>query len=148
MLAALGVGRLASLTVRQPPEMRAIHDEAVRLNPGAFHPDYEQRLPTSVDLLRPSSSILQAVERLRVPCWVTTHAVVGRAHESLSGGDDCVVPVASAHTPGAVSEIEVPASHTRVHHHPLTIAELERILLQHLHECGVAAEPAPGGPAR
>lgn len=148
ILAALGVGRLASLTVRQPPEMEAIHDEAVRLNPGAFHPDYERRLPTSVDLLRPNSSILQAVERLRTPCWVTTHAVVGRAHESLAGGDDCVVPVASAHTPGAVSEIEVPASHTRVHHHPRTIAEVERILLQHLQECGVgvAEQPPVAGP--
>ena len=143
ILAALGVGRLASLTVRQPPEMEAIHDEAVRLNPGAFHPDYERRLPTSVDLLRPNSSILQAVDRLRTPCWVKTHAVVGRAHESLAGGDDCVVPVSSAHTPGAVSEIEVPASHTRVHHHPRTIAEVERILLQHLQECGadVAEQP-------
>ena len=140
VLAALGVGRLASLTVRQPPEMEAIHAEAVRLNPGAFHPDYERRLPTSVDLLRPSSSILQAVERLRPPCWVTTHAVVGVAHHSLAGGDDCVVPAASAHTTGAVSEITVPASHTRVHHHPQTIAEVQRILLQHLHECGVAPD--------
>jgi len=143
-LAALGVGRLASLTVRQPPEMEAIHAEAVRLNPGAFHPDYERRLPTSVDLLRPSSSILQAVERLRPPCWVTTHAVVGVAHHSLAGGDDCVVPAASAHTAGAVSEITVPASHTRVHHHPQTIAEVQRILLQHLQECGVAPEGVAG----
>jgi len=144
VLAALGVGRLASLTVRQPPEMEAIHAEAVRLNPGAFHPDYERRLPTSVDLLRPNSSILQAVERLRPPCWVTTHAVVGVAHHSLAGGDDCVVPAASAHTTGAVSEITVPASHTRVHHHPQTIAEVQRILLQHLHECGVGPKGVAG----
>ena len=142
VLAALGVGRLASLTVRQPPEMEAIHDEAVRLNPGAFHPDYERRLPTSVDLLRPNSSILQAVDRLRTPCWVTTHSVVGVAHHSLAGGDDCVVPAASAHTEGAVSEITVFASHTRVHHHPQTIAEVQRILLQHLQECGAPAPAA------
>jgi len=144
VLAALGVGRLASLTVRQPPEMEAIHAEAVRLNPGAFHPDYERRLPTSVDLLRPSSSILQAVERLRPPCWVTTHAVVGVAHHSLAGGDDCVVPAASAHTAGAVSEITVSASHTRVHHHPQTIAEVQRILIQHLRECGVGPDGVAG----
>jgi hypothetical protein len=71
VLAALGVGRLASLTVRQPPEMEAIHDEAVRLNPGAFHPDYERRLPTSVDLLRPNSSILQATASW---AWLTTRS--------------------------------------------------------------------------
>lgn len=144
VLAALGVGRLASLTVRQPPEMEAIHAEAVRLNPGVFHPDYERRLPTSVDLLRPNSSILQAVERLRPPCWVTTHAVVGVAHHSLAGGDDCVVPAASAHTTGAVSEITVPASHTRVHHHPQTITEVQRILIQHLRECGVGPDGVAG----
>jgi hypothetical protein len=44
-----------------------------------------------------------------------------------------------------VSEITVPASHTRVHHHPQTITELERILLQHLQECGVAAAERPPG---
>ncbi len=137
-LASLGVGRLASLTVRQPPEMQAIHDEVVRLNPGDFRPEYERRLPTTVDVLQPDSGILQAVEGLRVPCWVTTHSIVGDVHPSITGGrDDCVVPVESAHTNGAVSEIMVPASHTKVHHHPRAIAELERILMQHLGETGL-----------
>ena len=49
-----------------------------------------------------------------------------------------LVPVSSARTPGAVSEIEVPACHTKVHHHPLTVAELKRILAQHLQETGLA----------
>jgi len=31
----------------------------------------------------------------------------------------------------------VPAKHTKVHHHPGTIAELQRILVQHLHETGL-----------
>jgi hypothetical protein len=31
----------------------------------------------------------------------------------------------------------VPATHTKVHHHPDTIRELERILLEHLHETGL-----------
>jgi hypothetical protein len=53
-----------------------------------------------------------------------------------------VVPAASAHTEGAVSEITVSASHTRVHHHPQTIAEVQRILLQHLQECGAPAPAA------
>jgi hypothetical protein len=30
----------------------------------------------------------------------------------------------------------VPATHTRVHHHPRSVAELERILRQHLAEVG------------
>jgi len=134
-IASLGAGRLASLTVRAPAESRRVHDEAVRLNPGAFYPEYERRTPTTVDILQPDSRLLQALERLRPPCWVTVHSVVGDGHASITGGrDDCVVRVESAHTVGAVSEICVPATHTKVHHHPATIAEVRRILAQHLHE--------------
>jgi hypothetical protein len=138
MLASLGVGRVASLTVQQPPEMKAIHDEVVRANPGSFRPDYERSLPTTVDVLEPNSMILQTLRELRVPCWVTTHSIIGNAHKSPVGdGGDCIVPVSSARLPGVVSELLVPATHTKVHHHPDTIAELERILVQHLRETGL-----------
>jgi hypothetical protein len=138
MLASLGVGRAASLTVQQAPQMKAIHDEVMEANPGAFRPDYQRRLPTTVDVLEPDSSILQSLEGLRMPCWVTAHSIIGNAHHSpVSDGGDCIVPVSSARLPGVVSEVLVPATHTRVHHHPDTIVELERILVQHLHETGL-----------
>jgi hypothetical protein len=147
-LATLGVGRLASLTVRQPPLNKAIHDEVVRDNPGVFRPDYERRVPTTVDTLEPDSDTLAALRSLRVPAWVTTHSFIGDVHTSaLNGPGDCVVPVWSARHPGVVSEVMVPASHTKVHHHPDTIRELERILLEHLRETGLgtAADAAPAG---
>jgi pimeloyl-ACP methyl ester carboxylesterase len=135
VLASLGIGRLASLAVREPADIGAIREQAVALNPGALRPEYARRVPTTVDLLQPSSLTLQALERLRPACWVASHSIVGDIHPSLTGGrDDCVVPVASAHTPYARSEICVPAKHTKVHHHPLAVAELERILLEHLAE--------------
>jgi hypothetical protein len=66
------------------------------------------------------------------------HGVIGVGHASLTGGrDDCVVSEQSAHTEGAVSEVCVPASHTKVHHHPRSIAEVRRILGQHLIETGL-----------
>ena len=137
-LASRALGRVASITVRQPPESRAIHDQIVTLNPGVFREDYEKNLPTTVDILEPDSTILQAIKELRTPCWVTTHSVIGTAHQSLTGdADDCVVPASSARLPGTVSEIEVPATHTKVHHQPATVCELERILTQHLHESGL-----------
>jgi pimeloyl-ACP methyl ester carboxylesterase len=137
-LAVRGVGKVASLTVRRPPEMTALYADIQRQNPGAFRADFARRLPTTIDILRPDSSTLQALERLRPACWVTVHGVVGDGHVSVLGGrDDCVVPVESAHTAAAVSEITVPTSHTRVHHHPRTIEEMQRILLQHLHETGL-----------
>lgn len=137
-LASRAVGRVASVTVRQPPEIRAIHEEIAAANPGVFQGDFENSVPTTVDILEPDSTILQAIKELRTPCWVTTHSVIGTAHQSLTGdADDCVVPASSARLPGTVSEIEVPATHTKVHHQPATVSELERILTQHLHESGL-----------
>lgn len=136
-LASLAVGRAAALTVRRPPETDAIYRHLVVLNPGTFRGDFADSPPTTVDILAPDSSILQTLKGLRPPCWVTTHSVIGTAHRSLTGAPgDCVVPVSSARLPGTVSEIEVSATHTRVHHQPATIRELERILSQHLRETG------------
>jgi len=144
VLASLGLGRLASLSVRTPPESKLIHDEAVRLNPGKFQPEYERATPTSVDLLQPDSLMLKSIARLRPPCWVTVHSVVGDGHSWFVGvRDDCVVSVESAHTEGAVSEVYVPATHTKVHHHPRTIAEVRRILVQHLAETSQATVTRP-----
>jgi len=138
LLASLGIGRAASLTVRQPPEMEAIHQEVVQANPDGFRPDYQRKLPTTVDVLEPDSSILNALRELRIPCWVTAHSIIGNAHESVPGcAGDGIVPVSSARLPGVVSELVVPATHTKVHHHPNAIVELERILVQHLRETGL-----------
>jgi len=139
ILASLGVGRLASLAVSEPPEITAVHDEAVGNNPGAFRPEYARKVPTTIDLLEPTSPTLQALEQLRPACWVATHSILGDIHRSLFGGrDDCVVSVESGHTPGARSEICVPAKHTRVHHHPRAILEVKRILTEHLAEFDAA----------
>ena len=73
-----------------------------------------------------------------MPCWVTTHSIIGNEHQSpVSGPGDCIVPVSSARLPGVVSETLVPATHTKVHHHPIAMNELSRILIQHLHETGL-----------
>ncbi|MFM8378972.1 MAG: hypothetical protein ACKOB1_06545, partial [Planctomycetia bacterium] len=136
-LASRAVGRVAAVTVRQPPQTAAVYQELVTLNPDTFQGDFEKSVPTTVDILEPESTILGALRGLRPPCWVTMHSVIGNAHRSLVGdGDDCVVPVSSARIGGVVSEIEVPATHTRVHHQPKTVRELERILTQHLRETG------------
>jgi pimeloyl-ACP methyl ester carboxylesterase len=138
MLASLGVGRAASLTVRQPPESKAIHDEVVAANPDGFRQWYARRLPTTIDALEPSSPLIKSLRELRVPCWVTTHSVIGVAPQSLATcPGDCVVSAESARLPGVASEITVPAGHTRVHHHPETIREVERILSEHLRETGL-----------
>lgn len=137
-LASLAVGRVASATVRQPEESLAIHREVLRANPGAFYTEYERAPPTSIDILEPRSSILRAIHGLRPSCAVTMHSIIGNGVDwPLSGPGDNVVPVSSARLPGVVSEVLVPAVHTEVHHHPITVLEMERILGDHLRENGL-----------
>ncbi len=137
-IASRGVGKFASLTVRRPPELTEIHRRLVAANPGAIRPEFEQNLPTTVQLLEPTSPLLQAIHDLQPPCWVSLHTVVGVAHHSLTGErTDYVVPESSARYPGVVSERDVKATHTKIHHHPETVAEVEGILRQHLLETGL-----------
>ena len=137
-LASLAVGRIASATVKQPEESLAIHSEVVRANPGAFYPDYERAPPTTIDILEPKSRILHALHGLRPSCRVTMHSIIGNGvNWPLSGPGDNVVPVSSARLPGVVSEVLVPSVHTEVHHHPITVLEIERILGDHLRENGL-----------
>ena len=53
------------------------------------------------------------------------------------GPGDNVLPVSSARLPGVVSEVLVPSVHTEIHHHPITVFEMERILVDHLRENGL-----------
>jgi hypothetical protein len=134
-LASRAVGRAASMLVRRPPQAQAIHDAIIEANPGAATPAFEKGVPTTIDVLEPSSPFLLALRALRPSCGVATHSIIGDVHHSMSTGPgDCVVPVSSAREPGVVSEMDVPASHTKVHHHPLTVAEVIRILEEHA--CG------------
>jgi pimeloyl-ACP methyl ester carboxylesterase len=138
-VASRAVGRAASLLVRPPAEMRAIHGAIMDANPGAFTAEFERGVLTSVDLLEPSSRQLATLRCLRPDLAVATHSIIGCVHQSPLGGEgDCVVPVTSAREAGVSSEIFVPAQHTKVHHHPLAVQELIRILELHLRECGVA----------
>ena len=139
-LASLALGKIASLTVERPPELTAIHDQLVAENPGALRPEFEKALPTTIQLLAPNSPLLEALYGLRPPCWVTIHNIIGVAHHTLRGErTDCIVSESSARHPGAISELDVKATHTGVHHKLTTIAEIKRILQLHLEESGLHA---------
>jgi hypothetical protein len=69
---------------------------------------------------------------------VRDHAVAETAstwpERLVTGGDqpgDGVVPYRSAHIIDADSELVVDADHFHVHHHPLAIREVRRILIEH-----------------
>jgi pimeloyl-ACP methyl ester carboxylesterase len=123
------VGRGAALLVEPSPEQAAMHEQLVRDNPHVFNPDFEQRFPTSIDMLVPSSPLLAAMQQLRFGSRVRLHNIIGVSHPvSLDGPSDGVVSVRSASHPGCQSVLAIGAPHSRVHRTLKASAEVIRIL--------------------
>ena len=142
--ATRAVGMLASAAVQQPEQIRAVHDAIVGANPpGTFHPDFEERIPTTIDTLEPDSPLLAAMRPIPVAAGVTSHTIVGTGHltDGLDDGDG-VVSVPSGRTGGVVSERFVPATHTTIHHRPETVEEVVAILTAHAADAGFTDIPA------
>jgi pimeloyl-ACP methyl ester carboxylesterase len=139
------LGRLASRLAGLPLRVVAATHDLVQENPDLAKFFLEHPMPTSVDLLDPEAVALQLIADRPRPDSVRYHSVIGVTgrdtllFERLFGGgygqpSDGVVPYASAHIESAESELVVPADHFHVHHHPLAILEVRRILLEHLRE--------------
>jgi pimeloyl-ACP methyl ester carboxylesterase len=126
------VGRISSALVKVPPEWTARHAQLTRDNPDAFGPELTRGVPTSVDLLNPSSCILQATNRLPYRQGVELHSIIGDDRWTCSEGrTDGVVAVTSARLGGVQSELFVDASHTEIQRRSETSTEVVRILLKH-----------------
>jgi pimeloyl-ACP methyl ester carboxylesterase len=139
------VRRLVDRLVHLPRTVVQTSHELVQEDPRAW----SGQLPTSVDLLAPGAPALEVLAARPRPEGVHYHSIVGVAPcgsllrevaeawgQQLTDG---VVPYASAHIDDAESELVVPADHLHVHHHPLAVREVRRILLEHLRE---VQEPA------
>ena len=68
-----------------------------------------------------------------MPINVPHHSIIGnRGCDIGAASTDGVVPYWSSHLDSARSEVIVPADHS-CHDHPIAIAELDRILQEHLY---------------
>jgi hypothetical protein len=111
----------------------------MRNNRDVFSPYLWRKRPTSIDILEPSSPILDALQEMPVNPAVTMHTIVGTgAMRWLREESDGVVAVSSAQQPGTVSELHVPVLHTELHNAPQSIVELIRILRLHAEETQAA----------
>ena len=132
------VGRLGSALVRPSAQAEEGHSQLVHDNPNLFSEELQERFPTSVDLLEPSSPLLKATLSMPYSPAVALHSIVGYGQYTWSGEpSDGIVPVASARLFGVQSEKEVEAKHEFLHRDPATIAELVRILHEHLRQNGL-----------
>jgi pimeloyl-ACP methyl ester carboxylesterase len=131
------LGRLAVHLVRLPRELMTASQDLKKENP-----NLPTLLPTSVDLLAPNAPALQLMVARPRPERVHFHSIVGvvstattNAERWLAGDSrdpgDGVVPYKSAHIDNVDSELVVPADHFHVHHHPLAIQEVRRVLMEH-----------------
>lgn len=129
------VGQISSALVKEPPDWKARHAQLVRDNPGAFDEEMSRGIPNSIDLLEPSSAILQATDRLPYRQGVRLHSIIGNDRWTLGEGEsDGVVAVSSARLLGVQSEIFVDASHTEILKQSATSTEVQRILIAHATE--------------
>jgi hypothetical protein len=132
-LARRPVGRLAATLIDIPEQRRREHERLMRCNPGVFSDEIRERIPTSLDVLEPTSGLLQAIASLPVSDSVCMHSVLGnRCWSLLEGRSDGVVNVSSAKEPRAVSEKVVKATHSQVKSHPEAVKEILYILQDHL----------------
>ncbi len=134
------LGRLAGELIRLPSNLMKVaqdlsKDKNIRI----------KTIPTSIAELDPASPVLQVLSARSCPDNVRYHSIVGVIKPSqapleswLSGTSreegDGVVPYQSAHLDQAVSEVVLPADHMHIHHHPLAVLEVRRILLEHLQQ--------------
>ena len=94
--------------------------------------------------MAPHAPALELMAYRPAPPGVHYHSVIGVIPSRnywldalLPGGNtregtDGIVPYESAHVNGVDSEIVIPADHFHLHHHPLAVQEVRRILLEHL----------------
>jgi pimeloyl-ACP methyl ester carboxylesterase len=123
------IGHCVSTFIRPTPRQADLHQQLMRDNPHTFNPVVERRFPTSIDMLVPSSPLLDAMHQMRLRPGVTLHSIVGVSHPlSLDGPSDGVVSVSSANHPGSHSVLAVNAHHPRIHHRLETSFEVLRIL--------------------
>lgn len=98
------------------------------------------RIPNSIDNLSDTDPFVRLSSNLPLAPQLRYHSIIGDAEPALPLADssDGIVPYASAHLPGAASELVIESGHS-VQEHPLAIIEIRRILHEQLQRTGVGA---------
>ena len=129
------IGRFGAFRVKPPQAIQEMHRQLIADNQGVFSSEFSKRLPTSIDLMRPDSQLLQAVDRLMVSPKVAEHSIVGVGYPSLGAlNSDGVVPARSARRQGVETHLEVWDRHMPLHRNKKSIDEVMAILQRHLWE--------------
>ena len=132
-------GRLGSAIIDVPSSLSDVGKEMAKLSRKRYDGKRLVRLPNSIDALDPSNRFVTTINTLPVARGIPYHSIIadrgrgGNRDKRFPQSHDGLVPYWSAHIDGAESEVVVPSDHWSIHH-PMAIAEVHRILQQHLKE--------------
>lgn len=120
--------------IKQPRDLEYAFDELRKRNVDLLK-SKTNRTPTSLDLMQPGNSFLDALYELPVAPHIRMHSIIGtgqKGHFSREAGDG-VVLVSSAQHRDVASEIMVNDDHS-MQKHPKAIEEVIRILRVNMNE--------------
>ena len=126
------VGRLFSKLIKLPTNIMQFNVTGILKDMTDTGLSLIDLAPNSVTRLQYYNPLLKTLAEMPVDPRVTCHTIAGdRGLKNAPNSSDGVVSYESSHLDFAVSEKIVPAWHSS-HNHPEAIAEMRRILLEHL----------------
>lgn len=132
------MGRLGARLIGSPADLSEVGQQLVTLaKPRATDGVELKKIPNSIDLLDPKNRFINAINDIPVTPGIPYHSIIGdrgkggNLDHTKPESSDGIVPYWSSHIDGAQSELIVPSHHWS-NQHPQAIAEVRRILLQHL----------------
>jgi hypothetical protein len=136
-LASFRLSNLASSLVTLPANLARRSVALVDLNESRSAKRRLDRLPTSIDNMRPGNPFLVTLHAKPLAEHTTGHSIIGVPKEGPpEGQNDGVVAFESARLEGMASEFHVRSGHS-LQGHPDAINEVKRILRNHLAELGM-----------
>ncbi len=132
-------GRLGSAIIDVPASLSGVGREFAKLTRKREDGRHLIRMPNSIDSLDPDNRFVTTINTIPPIKGIPYHSIIGDRGKGGNLGHtppqstDGIVPYWSSHIEGAESELIVPSHHWS-NHHPMAIAEVNRILRQHLKE--------------
>jgi pimeloyl-ACP methyl ester carboxylesterase len=146
VIAQNSIGRIGSSLIRKSVQyMNAgreiLHASIVQEDPTVLKLN---RLPNSIDTLSPNDPFVKEMNALPMAKRIPYHSIIGdRGRGDTPNSSDGVVPYWSSHLDRAESEKIVPSGHG-AEHSAQGIAEVLRILHEHIARRGSGKQPRPG----
>jgi hypothetical protein len=139
-------GRLGEKLIGSPGNISEVGQQVIRLAKPTPNGQKLDHVPNSLDVLDPNSRFLLTINSLPIVKGIPYHSIIadrgkgGNHDHTPPVSTDGLVPYWSSHLDGAESELIVPSNHWS-NQSPQGIAEVRRILLEHLHHAGIVLAP-------